>query len=374
MRSFAPLLAAVLLAGAASAARGEEAAFDKFPVIADYALVKEVATLPPRPDAVVIDSRPAKGRYDLGHIPGAINISDSAFDKNVDKLPADKSKLLVFYCGGLACPLSHSSAFKAEKLGYANVKVYAAGMPDWEAKGELVAVSLAFVKGVIDKPDGTVLIDSRPKKRFDEGSIPGAINIPDTSFDKQADLLPADKKTPLVFFCGGLACPLSSSSALKARALGYTDVRVFPAGEPAWTEAYGAKPVAAAASAAGPAAKPAAGVPVAAGGETVEPDGFVALLASNPGAVHVFDVRDAKEYDRGHFATARNLPINMLEKQVDTLPADKPIVFVCATGARSSEAFDMVKLLRPDLKAYYLDADVTYNADGTQVVKGRVKK
>ena len=71
---------------------------------------------------MIIDSRPA-AQYD-GHIPGAINIPDSQFDKLVDKLPADKATLLLFYCGGLECMLSHNSAFKAEKLGYTNVKVY----------------------------------------------------------------------------------------------------------------------------------------------------------------------------------------------------------------------------------------------------------
>ena len=34
-----------------------------------------------------------------------------------DKLPKDKTTLLIFYCDGVECILSHKSAFRAEKLG-----------------------------------------------------------------------------------------------------------------------------------------------------------------------------------------------------------------------------------------------------------------
>ena len=49
---------------------------------------------------VLVDSRPARKKYDKGHIPTAINIPDMYFDKQKDKLPAEKDKLLVFYCEG----------------------------------------------------------------------------------------------------------------------------------------------------------------------------------------------------------------------------------------------------------------------------------
>ena len=55
----------------------------------------------------------------------------SSFAKMSNLLPADKDALVVFYCGGLKCPLSHKSAFAAEKLGYKNIKVFAKGYPEW---------------------------------------------------------------------------------------------------------------------------------------------------------------------------------------------------------------------------------------------------
>jgi rhodanese-related sulfurtransferase len=213
--------------------------------------MRQNVSIPPKKGVVIIDSRPAARQYDPGHIPGAINIPDSQFDKLVDKLPADKATLLLFYCGGLECMLSHNSAFKAEKLGYTNIKVYPAGSPDWKAKGGQVSVSAAYLKKLMDDKAPYVLIDARPKRVADKGMIPTAINISDTEFDKQIDKLPADKATPLIYYCGGLECVLSDNSAEKARKLGYTNVLTYPPGYPEWEKLHGAPaPMAAMAGAA----------------------------------------------------------------------------------------------------------------------------
>ena len=124
------------------------------------------------------------------------------FDDHVDLLPKDKSSLLVFYCGGLTCPLSHKSAFKAEALGYDNIKVYAAGYPDWVSNGGLSGVTAKYVKKSLDKGKA-VVIDARPPRKFKKGHVPGSISIPTTRFDQHKDSLPEDKATELIFYCGG---------------------------------------------------------------------------------------------------------------------------------------------------------------------------
>lgn len=48
---------------------------------------------------LIIDSRPAP-RYHEGHIPTSISLYDADFDKLVDKLPKEKDRMLIFYCGG----------------------------------------------------------------------------------------------------------------------------------------------------------------------------------------------------------------------------------------------------------------------------------
>jgi hypothetical protein len=49
---------------------------------------------------LLIDARPAP-RFTEGPIPTAINLPFVAFDKMVDKLPKDKSVLIIYYCGGV---------------------------------------------------------------------------------------------------------------------------------------------------------------------------------------------------------------------------------------------------------------------------------
>ena len=338
--------------------------------VANFEFVRANVAIPPVKGVTIIDSRPAARQYDPGHIPGAINIPDTQFDKLVGKLPADKSSLLVFYCGGLECMLSHSSAFKAEKLGYTNVKVYAEGMPDWKAKGGDVSVSAVFIKKLIDEQAAYTLIDARPKRVADKGMIPTAINISDTEFDKHLDKLPADKARLLIYYCGGLECVLSDKSAEKARKLGYTNVVTYPEGYPEWEKLYAAAQSAAAGGAGGAAASGAAGAGKAVlvpgkekGSVTVA--SFEQVWKENPSSVMLVDVRDAREFASGSIRGAVNIPMNDLEKKVATLPKDKPVVFICGTGARSGEAYDTTKLLAADVQAWFIDGEIKFGPDGT---------
>jgi rhodanese-related sulfurtransferase len=339
--------------------------------LADYDFVRANVDIPPRKGVLVIDSRPAARQFDPGHIPGAVNIPDSQFDKQLARLPADKSTLLIFYCGGLDCMLSHNSAIKAEKLGYTNIKVYAAGMPEWKAKGAQVSVSAAHIKKLIDEKAPYALIDARPRRVADKGMIPSAVNIPDSEFDKLVDKLPADKAMALIFYCGGLECTLSDKSAEKARKLGYTNVLTYPEGQPEWDSLHGAAAAAAATGSGTTAAPVAATAALVPGKEkgSVTVASFQQVWGANPASLLLVDVRDPKEFASGTIKGAVNLPINELEKKVGTLPTDKPVVFICGTGARSGEAFDTVKLLRAEVRAYFIDADAKFNADGSYTMK-----
>jgi len=352
---------------AAATASPDEAAMVRFHTIVDYDFVKDYVAFPPRADVLIVDSRPTSRKYDKGHIPGAISIPYTQFDEYKHLLPQDKNTLVIFYCGGQKCPLSHKSAIAAEKLGYKNVKVYADGYPDWVEHGNPGAVSTAYMKKLVDGGK-TVVVDARPKARkYDKGHIPGAISIPDTQFDQYAASLPADKATPVVFYCGGLKCPLSDKSARKAIALGYTDVKTYPAGMPAWQETYGAQAVV-------EGTEPRAGSATAAiekGTEdgTISIASFKKFLAEQPDAIMIVDVRDPVQYKAGTFKTAVNIPIDKLEKEVANLPSDKPIVFICNTGGLSGEAYDMTKLLRPELNAFFLEAELVFGKDGSYTIK-----
>ena len=85
---------------ASDTAKSGESADWKFHDIVDVAFVQQYAKLPQTEGVMIIDSRPYKPKYAKGHIPTAISIPHSQFDKMTDKLPADKNALLIFYCGG----------------------------------------------------------------------------------------------------------------------------------------------------------------------------------------------------------------------------------------------------------------------------------
>lgn len=132
---------------------------------------------------------------------------------------------------------------------------------------------------------------------------------------------------------------------------------VFAAGYPAWVKMAGA------------ASQPAA-VAIKAGQENIEIKTFKKIITENPSSIQLIDVRDKEEYDAGHFKTAVNIPTDELEKNIKSLSDEKTIVFVCSTGARSGEAYYMLQDLRPDLKkVYYLDAECTYNTDGSYKIE-----
>ncbi|BAN34986.1 rhodanese-like protein [Sulfuricella denitrificans skB26] len=341
--------------------------------LVDIEFVKQNVDIPPKKDVMLIDSRPAARQYDPGHIPGALSIPDSKFDQMAGSLPQDKSTLLIFYCGGVECMLSHNSAFKAEKLGYTNIRVYADGSPDWAAKGTGQAVSAAYIKKLQDEKANFMLIDARPKRTFDKGAIPGAVNISDSEFDKHVDKLPADKAASLIYYCGGLECVLSVKSAEKARKLGYTDVKTYVEGYPEWAKLYGEAVVPTVASGAGETAKAAASIEAGKEKGSISVASFERIMKENPDSLLLVDVRDAKEFKAGTVKGAINISIGDLEKKISILPKDKPIVFLCGTGARSGEAYDTAKLLRSELQVYFIDAEMKFNADGTFSIKERGK-
>jgi hypothetical protein len=72
----------------------------KFHSIVDVDFVMQNVKVPMPEDVMIIDARPKRAKYDKGHIPMAVSIPDSQFDKMTAKLPADKNALLIFYCGG----------------------------------------------------------------------------------------------------------------------------------------------------------------------------------------------------------------------------------------------------------------------------------
>jgi rhodanese-related sulfurtransferase len=73
--------------------------------------------------------------YKSGHVPSAIDFQSVKGDL-AKHLPADKSALVVAYCGGPTCGAYAAAAKAAKELGYTNVKHLSAGISGWKDAGE----------------------------------------------------------------------------------------------------------------------------------------------------------------------------------------------------------------------------------------------
>ncbi|WP_224983777.1 rhodanese-like domain-containing protein [Geomonas agri] len=62
-----------------------------------------------------------------------------------------------------------------------------------------------------------------------------------------------------------------------------------------------------------------------------------ALLAKTPKMV-LLDVRTPDEYRQAHLKGARLIPLGELNRRVQEVPRDRPVLVYCAVGARSSTA------------------------------------
>jgi rhodanese-related sulfurtransferase len=69
---------------------------------------------------------------------------------------------------------------------------------------------------------------------------------------------------------------------------------------------------------------------------STDPARLSARLAE--GSVHILDVRQPIEWRRGHIPGSHNLPLLHLKSRLSTLPREKTIVTVCASGHRSAAA------------------------------------
>jgi len=54
--------------------------------------------------------------------------------------------------------------------------------------------------------------------------------------------------------------------------------------------------------------------------------------------VQIIDVREVEEWNAGHIAEARLIPLNTLPEHVESLDKNIPIIMVCRSGARSHMA------------------------------------
>jgi len=327
--------------------------------------------------AIIIDTRPAK-KYMGGHVPTAYLIPDTAFDKYYPVIEnMDKSKEIITYCGGWKCAKSPKVALLLKAKGWKNVKVYQEGMPAWNKNGNYKEVDLRVVKSAVKKGNA-LIIDTRPVKMFKRGHIPTSINIPDTHFEDYTNLLPSNKNSKIITYCGGYKCAKSHNVAKKLVKLGYKKVMVYAAGEPEWRKkgleiekstkqavkktensdyvvVNGVKLVADQEENAG----------------MVYGEFFKDVVAGKVKDVVLVSVIDKESFDAGHIKNSINIPfedmpakdfVNALNK---ITKSGKKVILVCTSGARATDAMGLVQDNGGDTKSIFF-ADANIDCEGTK--------
>lgn len=111
-------------------------------------------------------------------------------------------------------------------LVYASTSIYAVSFPDISVEDLQKAISSKKV----------AVIDVNGPKSFANGHIPGAIEF-SVQKKKLQSLLPKNKDTLVVAYCGGPSCRAYLRGANAAAELGYTNVRHLSAGISGWKKA-----------------------------------------------------------------------------------------------------------------------------------------
>lgn len=316
-------------------------------------VVKLVALGPEQGHYTLIDSRPLP-RFQDGTIPTAINLPYPAFDKLVDRLPKDKSRLVVFFCQGVTCMMSPNSLRKAEALGYTNVRVYREGMPEWAQRNVGVLDASALKEAWIDKQIPHVLIDVRPAAVAQEGLIPGAVSLPVSKVRAALPSLPDAKlKAPIFVYDvdGGTAAKLAAG---LIHAAGQVNVNVLSSGLDGWKRAGYAVASGTPSTTLAYAPKPRPG--------QIAIEEFVRLATATPANVLILDVRNPDEANAGMIKGAVLIPDEEIASRYAELPKNKRIVAHCSTGVRAEMAYHKLKEKGYDVA--FVKGDLTVDKSG----------
>ncbi len=317
-------------------------------------VAKLVAQGPDKGNYTLIDSRPLP-RFQEGAIPTAINLPYPAFDKFVDRLPADKAKLVVFYCSGVTCTMSPKSMQRAESMGYTNAKVYREGMPEWTQKNYGVLSTTFLKEAWLDKDIPHVLIDVRPAAELAGGYIPSAVSLPSNAIKGALTQFPDKKfKAPIMVYDAG-AGDAATEAARTIVAAGYPNVNVVTGGFNAWKAAGYTV-------ASGTPATKIAYAPKPRPGEISIAE-FTKLAQATPSGVLILDVRNVDEAAGGVIKGSQLVPDEDIVARMGEIPKDKKILTHCLTGVRAEMAYH--KLRENGYDVAFLNANIEVAGDGT---------
>lgn len=291
---------------------------------------------------VLVDARPEK-QYVTGHLPGSINIFPKDLPNRLNELPADKSTMVIFYCGGPTCPYTGQSIEIAAKAGHTNLKGFQAGIPAWKKAGKPVVASPSWVAANLGP--NSVVIDVRAKADAEKSRVKGAVAMEAAQFPAMTQKFIAEKQVARLPGVADMAAPIvvygdseTSQDVLTAygelKKYQYKNAAILKGGYAEWTK-LGLP------SESGPATSQISYVKKLKPG-AVPREEFAKLVDSRGDAILV-DVREDKEVADGKLPGALHISIDKLQADPSVLPKDKPVITYCSNGIRSEMAYDFLK-------------------------------
>jgi len=207
-------------------------------------------------------------------------------------------------------------------------------------------MALEQVQAEMDR--GALIVDARPPTSWTSGHVPGSVSIPvGASFGTWLGwVVDADRPTILILEDPGDA----DAVVRQAYRIGHESMLGHLAGGfHTWVGA---------------------GLPVeTTGAMTV--DQLAGALGGDPGeAPFVLDVRQASEFAAGHVLGARHLTAGSLPEELASLPRDKPIAVMCASGYRSSVAASLLDGAGFDNVSWVAEGVPAWQAAGYDVETG----
>jgi rhodanese-related sulfurtransferase len=250
--------------------------------------------------------------------------------------------------------MSPDSARRAESIGYALVKVYHDGVPEWVKRNYLVLSPQFLKEAWIEKDIPHVLVDVRPAAEAEKGFIKGAVTVPIAEIEKALSKFPPkDKKAPIMIYDqkGGDDAVKAAKALIAA---GYAPVDIVAGGFDAWKTA--GFPVQA-----GKLADTIVYVPKPRPGE-ISVDDFKKIAANTPADTLILDVRNRDEGNAGMIKGAKLVPDEEILDRLAEIPKDKKIVTHCSTGVRAEMAYH--KLKEKGYNVQFLNAKMTIDKAG----------
>ena len=203
-------------------------------------------------------------------------------------------------------------------------------------KYNLEEVDFNYVKSVIGNGNrnsvSSILIDARPEIKYQRGTIPSSLNIPDTNFEEYYNILKdAPKDKELIVYCGGYNCTKSPTVAKLLRDKGHKNVKVYSAGEPEWAKK-----------------------------SYLEIDTSVVKVYQENNSAFIVDARPYVKFLQETIPGAISIPDTELDKLIGRFPINKNEKIVIFCGGFSCEKSHIIanKLISLDYK------DVTVYAGG----------